>query len=110
MTDTTDQERAKIKAVANSWQNVYRRHGYWDERCVSLGKTPSEIHAEILACNTLDEVDAVIGNKSWTHEICSACSTKTRDRLAVFDVNDGEYDYSICAACLRAALDELSEE
>ena len=103
-------EQDRIADVADRWRRLYSPNGYWSDRITRKGKTLYEIHAEILACKTLDEVDEAIGNKSWTHDSCSSCSTQTRDKMAVFDVNDGEYDYSICAACLRAALDELEGE
>ena len=110
MTDTIDQERAKIVEVAERWKRQYSTNGHWRELLVASARSTVETHAKILACKTLDQVDLIIGNKSWTHNRCSSCSTQTRKKMANFDVNDGEYDYSICATCLRAALDELSEE
>ena len=110
MTDTTDNVLAKIVAVADRWQSRYRSNGYADERLLTNGRTLIEMHAEILACKTLDEVDDVMGSRKWTHNSCDVCGGYSRSKVATFSVDGLKYEYSICAACLRAALDELNAD
>ena len=45
----------------------------------------------------------------WFSVICDVCRIP-HDRTVTFDINGGEYDYDICAGCLRGALVALEKE
>jgi hypothetical protein len=56
---------------------------------VSLGVMPNP-----------DDVDRIIGNDSWTRNMCSCCH-KHSERVVSVDVTGGEYSTHICEKCVR---------
>jgi len=46
---------------------------------------------------------------SWFAVQCNVCSL-WHEKVVSFDINDGEYDYDICAECLRGAIVALVKE
>lgn len=58
---------------------------------------------------TVAQLDASGLGDGWFSEGCSACGG-FHDKVVSFDVNGGEYDYDICADCLRGALDALQRD
>lgn len=56
----------------------------------SLGQNPNP-----------DDVDRIIGNASWTHELCSCCATHRLEKWVVVDVTGGEYSTCICEQCAK---------
>jgi len=56
---------------------------------------------KIIACKTLDEVDAAIGNTSWTYIKCDVCDRAMRGVLRIerHYTEDGALD--LCGRCFR---------
>lgn len=46
---------------------------------------------------------------SWFTVQCDVCRMAHK-KVVSFDVNGGEYDYDICAECLRGALSALAQD
>ena len=85
--------------AAGRWHGQYFRNGAW--RSPVLGDA-QKIHERLmdlgLAPNP-EDVDRVIGNDSWTRNMCSCCS-KYAERVVSVDVTSGEYSTHICEKCV----------
>jgi hypothetical protein len=93
--------KKEIKKVAERWKDQYF---YIDEgwRLFLRQGNAENTYNSIIEAKTLDEVDTVIGNISWTHNSCHGCSTFTRKALIKFD--DGEYTKQYCKSCVKEML------
>lgn len=83
-------------SVAKKWLGQYPETRYkgtdkWDiyENLVLLGDNPS-----------IEQVNEVIGNNSWTRIVCDNCNSDV-DSAVKFTVFDS--DFLICKDCLSAA-------
>jgi len=99
------------KGVAARWKETYCPGGAW--RTTSFGPT-KKVYDQLVAAGeniTPEEVDAIIGNESWTQNVCTEC-----DRDVEITVHFGEEpDYDavwadLCPDCLRKALALLEGE
>ncbi len=86
--------------VAERWAAQYEGGAYGQdkidilEQLRSLGESPSP-----------DDVDMVIGNKSWTRTECHECGTENIDVVEIGQEPDYEsYTANICKPCIKAAL------
>ena len=94
----TKQELAN--KAADSWKNQYCPTGVWNQginvavfqELKALGDTP-----------TPEQVDSVIGNRSWTMLKCYECDTEVN---AVIILGNAEYEKEtyICKGCLNKAV------
>jgi hypothetical protein len=99
-------KRDLIKNVANRWREQYPE--------VNSGKhsrfvqTYRDLLALDLGTCTADEVDAVIGNSSWTRNECQSCGDDVDAAVIVGQEPDYESATArLCKSCLQAALDLL---
>lgn len=100
--------RITIKSTAQRWKYQYFTvHG--DRWSSTVKGCAQKTHDDILKCKTLDQVDKVIGNSSWTHNMCSNCYETSRDIMLSTEVNGGEYQMLFCRSCLKKALKILGE-
>lgn len=82
--------------VAARWRDTYCVNGVWEwddklaiyERLVELGESPS-----------VDQVNEVIGNPSWTQCYCCSCESTVR-RAVLFHEDDGY----VCKNCVAHAF------
>ena len=102
-------ERMKIKEAITSFQVAWGSGSYGtDMRGVSVGAELAKLNPETVSKG---EVDALIGNKSWTRvENCSECGAEA---VAVVELGE-EPDYDsmtafVCESCLRKALDLITK-
>ena len=68
-------------------------------------------HDYLLLINGNATVDQLIASgipEGWYREYCSCCG-KHVEKVIVFDVNSGEYDYGVCKDCLSSALSAIGE-
>lgn len=86
--------------VATRWAHQYANGKYGQDkvdilnRLYELGDNPNP-----------DDVDKVIGNKSWTKTECNQCGAKNVDVVEVGQEPDYEsYTADICKPCLVKAL------
>ncbi len=97
-------ERDVIRGVPKRWRAQYPenkgdKHAIW----VALKRLDLE------TCTAAD-VDAVIGNGSWTRIDCDGCGNKVDTAVTVGQEPD--YDSStatICAVCLQQAVEALAK-
>lgn len=84
---------------ASRWAAQYQhRDGTWKSPFFD----PSKIHTSLVALGqnpTPDQVDAVIGNESWTRLTCCHCK-QPAPCVARVDVTGGEYVTDICENCV----------
>lgn len=85
--------------VAASWKGQYYDHSSgW----ATSPKNCELIHKKLLALGPkpfFDDVDAVIGNNSWTRYSCDGCGEYTRLAISI-----GEYEpKKYCAVCIKEA-------
>ena len=100
--------RSVIKGVPRRFKEQYPEGA----KTSHLGEPYSKIHRELAGLNletcSREEVDAIIGNDSWTSLRCDVCDC---DRDAVVSV-PREYSeaISICAECGRGVLSVFEEQ
>jgi hypothetical protein len=95
-------------SVARRWRAQYARAIESEDSLSAFGKRPSEVAAELDALGPdaqIEAVEHVIGNQSWTRPFCAVCSDYVL-RAAVLGNDEA---VTVCAACLRDALDALAE-
>lgn len=100
----------KADTVAQKWFRTYAHTSYWKEGryLIGNGLTKEETHAKLVDLGTNpnpDDVDAVIGNRSWTYCTCDDCGKSVQ---AVVQLGQ-ELDYesataNICFHCLKKAV------
>jgi hypothetical protein len=103
---STRNERSKL--VADLWKQQYFRDGEWQtQTALSRGRDSKTIYDGIVAAaSDPDAIDIAIGNTSWTEAACHQCK-QFKDPLAV--LGDDDNFVQLCEACLRLALDLISE-
>jgi len=108
-----------FESVAEHWKKRYYNPyaGIWDyAKNLSGGADKvSEIYHAIIdnhmkGATNLDIVDKIIGNKSWTTNHCNSCIQDKREPMICFDVNGGEYEYTICWNCINEARHKIEKE
>lgn len=99
----------KADTAARDWFHTYAHTSYWKEGRFSVtGLTKEETHTKLVALGAHpnpDDVDSVIGNKSWTACICNDCGKYVE---AVVQLGqEPDYDSAtanICFPCLKKAV------
>lgn len=96
--------RALVASVAERWkQTYYGSLRGWRE---VLGGSSYEIYEKLVALDpataTPEEVDAIIGNTSWTGYACSSCDEDADESVTVDGMSDD--CATLCRSCLLAAL------
>jgi len=97
-----------IRDVANSWKRQYCPDGEWN-----YGPDKQEIYVKLVEKGeNISEQDIIniIGNSSWTRNICDNCC---KDAQVVVELGE-EPDYesstaSVCEECLTKALNLLGD-
>jgi hypothetical protein len=92
----------RISDIADRWRAQYGGINYR----TNIDHQSIQVKLDQLPADApLDDVDAIIGNNSWTHTTCDSCSARVRRAISF-----GEYDQraTVCEPCIRASLDVLS--
>jgi hypothetical protein len=104
-------QREVIRGVVERWWNSYAgsiqdpsKDGPWVH-----GKTKRQIYEELktldLKTATAEQVNAIIGNDSWTALRCNECDRDDHEQILQFGVVD--YDsphFALCPKCVHAAF------
>ena len=100
--------RDRIRGVAEAWrEQYYNSHGgtveVWDTLFVGEQRDREATHQELLALNTEtateDDVERIIGNRTWTTLTCSICGERV-PVIVRFGV-EGEYGCAeVCKECV----------
>jgi hypothetical protein len=105
-------EKPTLESVAERWKKQYYdpqvdNWGHVTNPAGGVHKASEVYHAIIRnhmwGSTDLDNVENMIGNKSWTRNHCDSCGQEKREPMACFDVNGGEYEYTICWNCINKA-------
>lgn len=94
--------------AAKRWKNQYYSRGAWGRgRIMSLGE-PEAIYEGLVALGDNpdpDDVDRIIGNKSWTYVCCNECNKSCESVIELGQEPDYESSTAhVCKACLKAAV------
>lgn len=97
--------------AAERWKKAYTRKGEWQEGTLIRTRTKEEIYNQLVALGPTpnpDDVDATIGNTSWTGCRCDECGHKFD---AVIQVGEAPcYESStanLCRHCVQHAWDMM---
>lgn len=97
--------RTKILDVANAWRRQYGEK----PTDIRWRRVLKKLDALDKTTATPEEVDAIIGNNSWTSEVCSVCQNDCPESgWLTFEAWDDPQ--VICADCVRAASQALGEQ
>lgn len=96
--------RGLIRKVAGSWKEAYCQGNRW-----TYGPDKELIYDRLkdldLNATTKAEVDAIIGNSSWTNIKCDECSNPCSSAMQLGEEPDYESSTAtICLGCLSDAL------
>lgn len=97
----------KIRGVIKAWHETY-----WDtlKREWRYGPDKGGIYRKLSSAKSLTEkkISDIIGNDSWTQNICDECG---KDSAALIQLGQGPDEgmaiASICLACIRKALKQF---
>ncbi len=77
----------------------------WKAQYPQLFGRNGEVYGQVVGASDPDEVDRIIGNKTWTSILCNECKEFVEEAIS-FDVDIYE-DYpsrEVCKSCLLKAL------
>lgn len=100
----------KAREVAASWCRTYYQRDGWNEygRVSPAGLTKEQIYKGLLALGdnpNPDDVDATIGNTSWTRVCCDECGCSCEEAIEVGQACDYDSNTAvICRGCLLNAI------
>ena len=94
--------------VAAAWRKQYEQYDNGNDRWMAPitlcdGKTfdPKAVYRELLVCSgTKDEIDAIIGNESWTGFQCDECDDYS---IKVFQMGEPPNQYNTLMVCPTCA-------
>lgn len=98
-------KKDKIKTVAKRWKEQYYSEGRWTSLAKSFNETSKQIYEKLLKAKTEKEIIEIIGNSSWTENICDECNNDF-DKLIMFIAY--EETIKVCKDCLKKAIAKLS--
>lgn len=99
MNTLTKQE--KIKSVAKHWKKQYFKNGVWGPSKHGFEAIYNQLK-QLGPTATEDEIEAIIGNRTWTQNKCDECD-KDSD-VVIMLTESSEYVTYVCLDCLRAAI------
>lgn len=102
-------ERDMIKSAIRGFIKMWGEDTYpADHRGIKVGYELSNLNQE--TCS-VEEVNALIGNNSWTFRTCSECSNKVKEVICVGHEPDYESQTAyLCKQCLIKAHDLFIKE
>lgn len=88
-------QRHAIRVSPARWKRQYAKNGDWrgDEESKAIYEKLMALDRD--TCSAAD-VDAIIGNDSWTTQLCYACSQYVPDAVVITRM---EGEFRICVAC-----------
>jgi len=100
-----------LSTVAERWKRQYYETAdmIWKRYQCSIGSSSKEIYDKLVALGdnpTWQDINAIIGNLSWTHVSCDGCS-----EYVLVAVSIGEYDSKnkYCPTCVAEAAALLAQ-
>lgn len=98
--------RDMIRGVADAWKEQYKHGGSWSSTFDGSSKAVwSRLKALDVETATVADVEAIIGNASWTSLKCNQCGQEVDTVVQLGESPDYESrTVDVCADCLRAAF------
>lgn len=93
--------RTMVQSVAERWRRQYAPFGGQYPKSLSTYEKLSALDASVA---TPEEVEAIIGNRSWTRVECDGCG---RNVGAAVEIERYEQSLTLCADCLTRAASLL---
>lgn len=90
----------KCKTIAERWARQYPSHKRSEDKTAVY-----EQLVGLQGCGTEEQIDSIIGNRSWTRNACTECDKDSQTLIRLGDEPD--YDSStvwICLTCLKVAV------
>lgn len=95
-------ERDKIRGVAKRWASQYKDYNGGDpEGKKAITRKLSKLNPETA---TPDDVERIIGNRSWTNIQCAQCEAHVPVAAQFTGYDDS---FELCLGCVRAAAIDL---
>lgn len=108
-----------IESIAERWKKQYYdkdvcNWGHFRHPIHGMTKA-DQVHSLLLSLDAygstdMNNVDKMIGNKSWTTNHCSECGQRKREPMMAFYINDGEYEHYFCWNCINKMKHELEQK
>jgi|GEM_PF-1113798 len=93
------------KGAAERWKKAYCHNGEW--RTAGFG-SPKKVYNQLMAIGesiTPEEVAAIIGNDSWTRNVCTECGRDVETTVHFGEEPDYDAVWAdVCPSCLRKAM------
>jgi len=99
-------------STAKKWFDTYFQNGFW-RFDTAYAKRKQEVHESLVKLGETpnpDDVDAVIGNKSWTSISCTSCRESCEEAILIGVVDYDSHSAYICKPCCETAFKMLSGE
>lgn len=101
--------RSLVLEVVDRWRESYRHYIFGPHQADPHGKDKREAYERLQALHlgTCDpaEVDAIIGNGSWTRVSCDQCRKEVEEAVIVGQEPDYEScTATLCRRCVAAAV------
>ena len=98
-------QRQLIRRVARRWREQYCRNGEWS---TTQSGSARDTYERLLALDVdtaaPSDVEAIIGNPSWTSHFCGECADYVSVAVEFCETGEG---VTLCRNCLRDALELL---
>jgi len=95
-------KREIIRRVPAHWRQTYTPFQKWDD---SKGKIAKELDRINVETATEDDIERIIGNRSWTRMTCDECKKEVDALIQVGEPPDYESRTAqLCPECVRAAF------
>ena len=96
-----------IKTVAERWKKAYFINSKWE-----YGADKKEIYNNLIEKKPKTELEVanIIGNNSWTDNVCNECGKQKEKIIVIGEPEDYESKTAyVCEECLNEALKLLNE-
>lgn len=108
MIDKVITTRDLILGVLRRWDRTYKKPHWIDD--ADKHKTRERLAALDLDVASAADVEAAIGNDSWTRLTCEECKgNQTAVRVFAASIDDDEPGIQLCLGCLRQGVDDLEK-
>lgn len=98
----------KARNIADTWYKQYCHNGVWFSNLYGMTRTKEDVHKALVALGpnpSADDVDAAIGNPTWTQCRCDECDGKFEEVVQVGQPPDYESSTAeLCEGCLNKAV------
>jgi hypothetical protein len=101
--------RSVIASVAGRWKDQYKHGATWG---TCMGGSALTFYKKLNALDATvasrEDVDAIIGNTSWTMIECNVCGDDVESAVTLCRHEYSESETVICRDCLTASLTTLA--